>query len=1387
MVRLLLTCTVVALIACEAAARGEQPWESAAFTAKPADVLRAAAAMTPPKDADVDLLLVETRYTFDGLGRRQCSTRQVMRFLTPKGVTDWSSLEGLWAPWCEDRPQLRARVLAPDGAVRELDPRTIGEAPVEQEPSIWSDRKILRAPLPAVRPGCIAETEVVLRETQPYFAQGAVKHILLAYFHPMRQWRLVIDYPDQLPLRYEVRGSDLKPTQSRHDGQSRLVFQAQDVKPLKLQDLELYSPPEVPLFPEVTFSTGRSWKEIAGGYEALVEKQMDVDAVQALAREAVGAETGREQAAARLLTRVQQLVRYTGLEFGSATIVPQSPRDTLARRYGDCKDQATLLVAMLRSAGLPAHVALIHAGRRTDVAENLPGLDDFNHAIVCVPGNPPLWLDPTDKYAPAGQLPLSDQGRLALLATRLADTLTKTPVADYRQNYDGKAVEYTLADSGACRVRETHEARGSCGERLRSFVASQNEEDLRKVWEAYFCREYRAKALLSFEHGAPQDLSKPFRIITEAADAKVSVAGDDSQSVQLLPYGILARLPYPALPVDSTAAGASSLPGEAAKKDRKSPLCLPEPHVCDLIVQVAPPPGFVPGPLPSGQSKQFGPLSISTRFEVKDEKVTASFRLDTGAGTLTAAEVNDLRRFLREIGPRGDVTRWAVPIEFEYLGAKEFREGRWKEALHVYLRTASRNPTLPGPRWHYVNALLKAGFGDAARLLARQTVDMEPKSAWSYVQLARVLSHDLLGRYLRNGMDRPAALAAYRKALELDPSDAAAHTAYAILLEHDDDGSRYSSYADLDGAIKEYREARRLAGTLGRCDVNLATDLFFAGEYAEVDKLAGETPAVTWRGLLIANEAAWHGIEGVQRKLQQIADSAEERRALLLYASDELNSRRLYPQSVAVLRLAMTTEADQPALEKLARSLAKMRRIEEAQYSAGDPRSAVQQALAAALAGGRQEESLLGLYTATSTTDDKNASTRSLRALLRNLTAAGRKNKFPPQRLADSALLFDAFVDSGDDDGRRITISYSNGPSLKPAWYVVREPKGYRILAADLSDAALGAEALRQLDAKHAEIAARWLNWAAQDKPTANAFNSFSATPFAHLWRPGNAAQADAIRPAAAALAAEGADPAPFVPILLAQRQNALVSAERLQLDRALATAYYRLHRWKELLEIVDRFREERRSLASYAFHRMAALDGLNRRDELRHFLAEMMHNPAVKSADEEILARWGCALGEFAGTQQVLRDRASRGEISPASLNELACDAALQEPPAADAIDDALAADSRTDRKPSLTPGTLALIYAEQGRISEAHDNLLRSLEDRVDPPGEAEWYTLGRIAEACGFNDIAALLYRKISAPKLSSEHSIYSLAQRRLKKHGPPAAAAPKGAEPQDPKAR
>ena len=117
-----------------------------------------------------------------------------------------------------------------------------------------------------------------------------------------------------------------------------------------------------------------------------------------------------------ILDYLDREVRYTGIEFGEAAIMPHDPADTLNKKYGDCKDKATLLVTILRAAGIPAYVALLNAGSRMDVPADLPGMGLFDHAIVYVPGKPALWIDATDRYARLGQLPAGDQGRLALIA-----------------------------------------------------------------------------------------------------------------------------------------------------------------------------------------------------------------------------------------------------------------------------------------------------------------------------------------------------------------------------------------------------------------------------------------------------------------------------------------------------------------------------------------------------------------------------------------------------------------------------------------------------------------------------------------------------------------------------------------------------------------------------------------------------------------------------------------------------------------------------------------------------------------------------------------------------------------------------------------------------------
>ncbi len=182
----------------------------------------------------------------------------------------------------------------------------------------------------------------------------------------------------------------------------------------------------------------------------------------------------------------------------------QARRDRCAARFGDCKDKAVLLTAMLRASDIPAYVALLSAGEDdADVEETLPGFGTFNHDIVVVPGTPALWIDPTDPYARAGELPLADEGRLALIASPTAESLTRTPESTSADNREVETREFQLADLGPSHIVETTEFYGAPERALRAFYSQQADDAVRKALKDYATSFYLADDVASMEHSSP--------------------------------------------------------------------------------------------------------------------------------------------------------------------------------------------------------------------------------------------------------------------------------------------------------------------------------------------------------------------------------------------------------------------------------------------------------------------------------------------------------------------------------------------------------------------------------------------------------------------------------------------------------------------------------------------------------------------------------------------------------------------------------------------------------------------------------------------------------------------------------------------------------------------
>lgn len=120
-----------------------------------------------------------------------------------------------------------------------------------------------------------------------------------------------------------------------------------------------------------------------------------------------------EITALKIIRFVQNKVRYKGENHGIYTHTPKSPSKILAKRAGDCKDKSTLLVSLLKSAGIKSNLLLVHSNQGEKIKFFNPSPYHFNHMVVQVHLNgQSYFFDPTIQKQ-SGDLKHSAQLRYA--------------------------------------------------------------------------------------------------------------------------------------------------------------------------------------------------------------------------------------------------------------------------------------------------------------------------------------------------------------------------------------------------------------------------------------------------------------------------------------------------------------------------------------------------------------------------------------------------------------------------------------------------------------------------------------------------------------------------------------------------------------------------------------------------------------------------------------------------------------------------------------------------------------------------------------------------------------------------------------------------------------
>jgi hypothetical protein len=153
--------------------------------------------------------------------------------------------------------------------------------------------------------------------------------------------------------------------------------------------------------PVVLVSTYSSYEELGASYgrNALPKARVTPE-IAALADEITAGVTDRKGQAVAIDAWIKKNVRYVGIYLSFDRIIPNDAATVLKNRFGDCKDKATLMVALLAAKGIAAEEVLVDLGRTYELADP-PVTGAFNHVIVYLPEFD-LYDDPTANLAAFG-------------------------------------------------------------------------------------------------------------------------------------------------------------------------------------------------------------------------------------------------------------------------------------------------------------------------------------------------------------------------------------------------------------------------------------------------------------------------------------------------------------------------------------------------------------------------------------------------------------------------------------------------------------------------------------------------------------------------------------------------------------------------------------------------------------------------------------------------------------------------------------------------------------------------------------------------------------------------------------------------------------------------
>ena len=437
-----------------------------------------------------------------------------------EAVSDYSKLVNSFNAYYHDSKIEFARVITPDGQIFEMQKDAISEVSANSDDYL-DDMKQIEFAVPQLKVGNIIEYQIFEEQTKPiidgqWFASIGFRFIK---FLPQKNWLRIdpilestttLTIPANTPFYTENRNTDITPVITEKDGYAQYVWQMTELDGV---EMESGMPPIDDMQPVVYVSTMNDWQTIDDWYSQLFNPtQKPAQNIAQLAKQLFAGLNSDKDKVKAVFEYVQKNVRYIGAHVNRGGYQPHTAEEVLNNAYGDCKDQTTLIVALLSEGGVEAYPALVNTYNGSMIFDDLPSLN-FNHMITYVTTKEGgYWLDTSGQ---TGTFP----GITALLGDKTTfvvdgskGRLVTIPAVQPEDNVANVKIDYRVAEK-QIGISVNMAFDGEVETNLRNYYQYSPEKLV--VVEQLLSPFAHENRVSSFEASDPADVATPFVISGE--------------------------------------------------------------------------------------------------------------------------------------------------------------------------------------------------------------------------------------------------------------------------------------------------------------------------------------------------------------------------------------------------------------------------------------------------------------------------------------------------------------------------------------------------------------------------------------------------------------------------------------------------------------------------------------------------------------------------------------------------------------------------------------------------------------------------------------------------------------------------------------------------------